>query len=61
MQCLFTLLPICNAFVQAMAPPGSVHHYYAYSVHAKHWRLKLHQTEDVTKISGLLVGAMIQK
>jgi len=31
-----------------MAPPGSGHHYYAYSVHAKHWRLKLHQTEDAT-------------
>ncbi|KAL0039007.1 hypothetical protein WJX77_004944 [Trebouxia sp. C0004] len=30
----------------AMAPPASVHHCYAYSVHAKHWRLKLHQTED---------------
>ena len=55
-----TFLLIYNAFVQAMAPPGSVHHYYAYSVRAKHWRLKLHQTEDATRIS-LMVGAMIQK
>ncbi len=61
MQCVLTFLLICNVFVQAMVPPGSVHHYYAYSVHAKHWRLKLHQIEDATKISGLMVGAMIQK
>ncbi len=61
MQCVPAFLLIDSAFVQPVAPAGSVHHYYAYSVHAKHWRLKLHQTEDATKISGLMVGAMIQK